>query len=56
MRRWHGRKHYSKDSGGVGNSRNLSPLLANNCTGRSLTILELWSLLKAYNFQGKAWS
>ena len=36
--------------------RNLSPHLDNNYTGRvCLTILELWSLLKAYNFQEKTW-
>lgn len=47
------------EDGKIGSTRNLSPYLYNNLTSRNLsygTILELWSQLKAYNFQGKAWT
>ena len=43
----------SWEDGRVGSTRNLCPYLNNNCTDRicpMLTILELWSLLKASNF------
>lgn len=51
------RKRFWKDDG-VGRTRNLTPNPDNILNGRMfhITMLELWSLLKAYNFYGNAYT